>query len=169
MRAKSGKATVRGGVFGGAIVFGVLLGGYLTANAGGGGPTGALPTPVPIPDIPLVDCATTDFSVLGTDEVNTNFIYEFGILQMSALGPEGVDVQFNVDINDPDCQAIPIVKTQIDAAVQMVEEGLATECTAIQAYVDARATTSERGGPIDLEAAQAFLDQWCGDVSSAGL
>lgn len=168
MSARNGKGRVRlrGVVFGGGIVFGLLLGAYLTAIAAGRGTTvGALPTPVPPPDIPFDDCATTDFSLLETGEVNTNFIYEFSILQMSALGPEGVDVQFNVDINDPDCQAIPVVKTQIDAAVQMVQEGLATECPAIQAYVDAGATTNERGEPIDLEAAQAFLDQWCGDVS----
>jgi hypothetical protein len=111
--------------------------------------------------IPLDDCATGNFSLLETWEVDTNFIYEFNILQISAYGPGNATLNFNIDITDPACQAIPIVKMKIDESIAIVEEGLATECPAIQHLVNAGITNNPHGVQINLEAAQTFLDQWC--------
>ncbi len=159
------------------VALGIVSGGYLTAIASGegsspevGAPITDSPTPAATPDTPLDDCATTDFSILTLEdqEVNTGFNAETRVLEMSARDTRVTnsnDVTFRVGIDDPACQAVPIVKMKIDEAIQIFEEGLATECPAIQGYVDTGAATNERGEPIDLEAAQTFLDEWCNGVS----
>lgn len=70
----------------------------------------------------LSDCAKTDFSVLSKGEVNTGFDSGSGILELSALGPDAVDVFFWVSVDDPICQAVPELAKQIANAVTMAAE-----------------------------------------------
>lgn len=67
--------------------------------------------------IGLADCATTDFSVLLTGEVNTAFDTQSRVLELSALGPDAVDVTFWVSVDDPVCQAVPALGKQILNAI----------------------------------------------------
>lgn len=72
--------------------------------------------------VTLSDCAKTDFSVLSKGEVNTGFDSESGILELSALGPDAVDVFFWVSVDDPICQAVPELAKQIASAVSAASE-----------------------------------------------
>jgi hypothetical protein len=67
--------------------------------------------------IDLADCTATDFSVLLTGEVNTAFDTESRVLELSALGPDAVDVTFWVSVDDPVCQAVPALGKQIASAI----------------------------------------------------
>jgi hypothetical protein len=72
--------------------------------------------------VPLSDCAATDFSVLLSGEVNTLYDTETRILELSTLGPDGVDVRFWVDVDDPVCRAVPALSKQIRSAVRATGE-----------------------------------------------
>jgi hypothetical protein len=65
----------------------------------------------------LADCATTDFSVLLKGEVNTAYDTVSRVLELSALGPDAVDVHFWVSVDDPVCQAVPALGKQIASAI----------------------------------------------------
>lgn len=69
--------------------------------------------------VELDNCATTDFSVLLSGEVNTAFDPGSGVLELSSLGPDAVDVFFWVSVNDTVCRAQPALAKQIASTLRM--------------------------------------------------
>ena len=116
--------------------------------------------------VTLTDCGTTDFSVLLAGEVNTVFDPDSRVLELSALGPDGVDVTFIVSVNDPVCRSIPALNRQIASAIQEAARSLAADCKSVMQDLalpeQAQAAWAARGVTWTPEAAQQFLVESCG-------
>ena len=119
----------------------------------------------------LTDCATTDFTVLLTGEVNTAFDTESRVLELSALGPDGVDVSFFVSVDDPTCRSVPALVRQIASALQEAARIHAADCASVTqdlaAPEQAQAAWAARGITWTPEAAQQFLAESCGQPLEA--
>lgn len=133
----------------------------------------AAPSPVP-----LSDCATTDFSTLlpepgetgpNVGELDTAYDPEARTLSLTATDHTTMkDVTFNVSVDDPACQNVPVVDGQVDEALKELAQDTASECADVRGQLASGVATIAKGTitvPFNVDAASDFIIGWCGWAS----
>lgn len=88
------------------------------------------------------------------------YSYEYNA-ETNKLTVSGVGVSYILDLNDTSCRASSaLVRDIVDTTLADYNENMRGTCASMRGAIASRRTTA-RGRPVNLAAAQQFVDRWC--------